>query len=108
MEIHRLAAIGSLQMLDQPVDGSGYARLIADGAELLIPLEGILDLQAERDRLAKRAADVRSETETVQRKLANEGFLAKAPAEVVEKQRARLAELNREADALAAQLAELG
>ena len=108
VEIHRLATIGSLQMPDQPVDASGYARLIADGAELLIPLEGILDLQAERDRLAKRAADVRSEMETVQRKLANEGFLAKAPAEVVEKQRARLAELNREADALAAQLSELG
>jgi valyl-tRNA synthetase len=107
-EIERLANISTLEVLGAAADPTGCARLVADGAQILIPLAGVLDPEVERSRQAKRLAEIEQEAATVQRKLANQGFLAKAPAEVVEKQRDRLAALEEEAASLAAQLAELG
>ena len=75
---------------------------------LLIDLTGILDPEDERARIGKRLSEVEADANKSASKLGNEGFLAKAPAEVVEQERRRLAEANEEAAALAEQLAELG
>ena len=106
--IERLAALSSLEVTDDTGDATGFARLTADGARVLIPVAGVLDLETERARLSKRIAAIEDAAAKSERKLAGEGFLAKAPAEVVEQERRRLAAAKEEAGELAAQLQELG
>jgi len=57
--------------------------------ELYLPLEGLTDLDAERERLDKEIAKVEAELVTVRKKLANENFVANAPAPVVAEHRQR-------------------
>jgi valyl-tRNA synthetase len=64
------------------------ARGVVRGLEAAIPLAGLLDFEAERARLVKDLERVQKELDSRNRKLANEAFLEKAPAEVVEKERA--------------------
>ncbi len=68
-----------------PPKASGTA--VVRSSELFVPLEGAVDFQAELARLDKELAKVTKEFEIVNRKLANEDFVAKAPAEVVAKER---------------------
>ncbi|MBV9299803.1 MAG: valine--tRNA ligase [Verrucomicrobia bacterium] len=57
--------------------------------QLFIPLEGIVDLSAEKERLRKEIAKLESEIETVRKKLGNENFVARAPAAIVAEHRQR-------------------
>ena len=100
--------LSTLQVLDEPGDPTGSARLLADGAQLLIPLAGVLDPEVERERLIKRIGEVEEAVSRGERKLANEAFVSKAPAPVVDRERDRLAALKEEAASLAEQLGELG
>jgi valyl-tRNA synthetase len=59
---------------------------------VMLPLAGLVDSAAERDRLRSELEDARSRAENLDKRLANESFTSRAPAEVVEKERARLAE----------------
>ena len=75
--------------------------------ELYLPLEGLIDLEAERQRLGKEIAKSEAELVTVRKKLANENFVANAPAAVVAEHRQResdfaerLAQLERMRDSL--------
>ena len=72
-----------------------------------VPLEGLVDFAHERTRVRKDLDAAQADLEKLTRKLANEGFLAKAAAEVIEKDRARAAELEDAVGKLTAQLAEL-
>jgi valyl-tRNA synthetase len=107
-EIERLADVSTMEVLAEPGDPTGSARLVVDGAQVLIPYAGVLDPEAERARISKRIGEVGSDVARAEAKLLNERFVTKAPPEVVEKERARLAELKEETAALAAQLEELG
>lgn len=106
-DIQRLATVSLLEALDGPADPTGCARLVAGGAQLLIPLAGVLDPEVERARLSKRLSEIDADAARIEGKLANESFLQRAPAEVVDKERAKLAALKEEAATLAAQLEEL-
>lgn len=75
---------------------------------LLIPLAGLIDLDAERARLAKEIARVQGEIAKCNGKLGTATFVANAPAAVVEQERQRLAEFSALLDALLAQAARLG
>ena len=57
------------------------------GLEIAIPLAGLLDLDAERARLTKELRKIEAELDARNRKLGNESFLERAPAEIVEKER---------------------
>ncbi len=57
-----------------------------------VPLEGLVDFRAEQQRLTKQIAKIDKDLEATRRKLANQGFLAKAPEAVVQKQKEKLAE----------------
>lgn len=61
------------------------------GVRALLALEGVVDVERERVRLLGRAEKARVEAEKAAKKLGNEGFVKKAPAEVVEEERSRLA-----------------
>jgi valyl-tRNA synthetase len=66
------------------------ATAVVDGGEIFIPLEGIIDLDAERQRVQKEFEHVASMVESTEKKLANENFVARAPQEVVDKEREKL------------------
>lgn len=62
------------------------ATSVAPGAEIYVPLEGVIDFDVELTRLSKELVEVQKELARVLGKLSNEGFLNKAPAEIVEKE----------------------
>ena len=72
---------------------SQAVAVMASGVECYLPLAGMIDLAAERTRLAKEIEGTRGEAERARGRLANPAYVDKAPAAVVEKDRARLAEL---------------
>lgn len=62
---------------------------VITGAELILPLEGLMNIEEENARLKKELAKLDKEVERVQRKLSNEGFMKKAPQHVVDEERAK-------------------
>ena len=76
------------------------ASAVVRGAEVWIPLEGVIDVDAERLRLTKEADRVLSDLERTRNKLMNQDFLSKAKKEVVEQQRRRLVDLEETVDKL--------
>jgi len=69
------------------------ASWVGEGLQVFVPLAGLLDLSEERARLGKELVRLESDLAGLRRKLDNPSFVAKAPAEVVEKDRTRIAEL---------------
>jgi valyl-tRNA synthetase len=107
-EIVRLANLSALEILSTPGDPVGCARLVADGAQLLVPLAGVLDLDVERARLSKKISEIEANRARAEAKLASDAFVRGAPGEIVDKERSRLAALQEEAAALSAQRDALG
>ena len=62
---------------------------VIDGAEILVPLDELVDIAAEIERLEKEKKKLEGEVTRVEKKLANQGFVAKAPAAVVEEEKAK-------------------
>jgi len=62
---------------------------VIHGAEIFIPLEDLVDIQKEIERLEKEKENLEKELERVNGKLSNESFVAKAPAKVVEEEKAK-------------------
>ena len=83
------------------------AAALVGELKLFVPLEGLVDLDAERARLDKELKRVAGELAKSKGKLASETFVANAPAAVVEQERTRLADWTAQHDALAAQRARL-
>ena len=67
-------------------------QIVLDEATVALPIADVIDIGQEKQRLQKEIAKAESEIQKLQKKLSNEQFLAKAPEEVVEEQRERLAE----------------
>ena len=88
--------------------GSGYTRLVAGPVQAFVPLEGLIDLDAERARIKKAMSVHQSDLEGFERKLANPNFRDRAPADIVAKEEAKALEARQHIDKLLAQLAELG
>jgi len=70
------------------IPADAVAAVIA-GAQIYIPLEDLVDIEKEIERLEKEKANLEKELERVEGKLNNAGFVAKAPANVVEEERAK-------------------
>ncbi|MEG1661447.1 MAG: valine--tRNA ligase, partial [Clostridiales bacterium] len=66
---------------------SQAAKAHVRGVDIYLPLAGLIDLEKEIARLEKEIANCRNEMQRLAAKLSNQGFLAKAPADVVEKER---------------------
>ena len=83
--------IRSLLRLNPPSDGfTASASVEVEGITAELDVAGVIDVAAERRRMEKDLAAARAEAEQAERKLANAGFTAKAPAAVVDKTRQRL------------------
>jgi valyl-tRNA synthetase len=83
------------------------ASAVAKGVRIFVPLEGLIDFERERERLAKELAAVSRELARSRQKLANQDFLSRAPQEVVARERKRAEELAVKEKALQERLAAL-
>jgi len=104
--IRRMARATEIKPLDGPMP-DGSAQVVVDEATVLLPLAGIIDLDAERARLDKERQKALAEADKVIRKLDNADFVSRAKPEVVEENRDRLAAHQAEAARLAAALARI-
>jgi valyl-tRNA synthetase len=105
-QLASLAAVAT-QAVEAP-PRRGHTRIVAGEVQGFIPLEGIVDIDAERARLRKEIADLGASLTRSRAKLGNDAFLTKAPTEVVDKERARVRELEAVVAKLADQLEGLG
>ncbi|WP_395503080.1 valine--tRNA ligase [Ectopseudomonas mendocina] len=90
--LNKLAKLESVRVLAAGEEAPMSATTLVGEMEVLVPMAGLIDKDAELARLDKEIARLDGEVKRVGGKLANEGFVAKAPAEVLEKERAKLAE----------------
>jgi valyl-tRNA synthetase len=81
--------------------------LVMDGAEIYLPLQNLLNIEAEKLRLTKELGKWKKEVEMVEKKLSNERFVQNAKAEVVEKEREKRESHLQKFQAVEKQLAEL-
>jgi valyl-tRNA synthetase len=87
---------------------AGAIPYVVAGATLALPVAEFIDLTAERGRLSKEVAGLGSEIDKLAKKLGNPDFVARAPEEVVEENRERLAEAQAAKAKLEAALGRLG
>jgi valyl-tRNA synthetase len=80
---------------------------VVTGAELFLPLAGLIDIDQEVARLEKELKSLDFEVERVQKKLANEGFVSKAPAQVIAEERAKEQDYLEKRDKIQARLNEV-
>jgi valyl-tRNA synthetase len=107
--IQTLARLEKIELVDELPSGGSFVRTVTTaGIEAALDLGGVIDIDAERQRLVKRIAETGSEIDRGERKLANSGFVAKAPPDVVSKERAKLDEYRAAKTKLEAQLEALG
>ena len=86
----RLASASSFEITDS-YDDSDAVRIVTDSAVIYIPLADMVDFKAEAERLRRELAGVDGEIGRAEGKLANEGFVSRAPATVVDAEREKLA-----------------
>lgn len=92
--IASLVRASSVEILDGDAPDEAALRQVLEGVEVIIPLAGAVDLEREKERLTKESGKLEKERDGLSRKLESAGFLEKAPADVVAKDRARLDSLN--------------
>jgi valyl-tRNA synthetase len=88
--LKRLARLSTISFAAAPPARS--IQSVIRGELVALPLEGVIDLMAERSRLSKEIEKLGEEMRKIEAKLGNEDFIARAPEEVVEEQRERLEE----------------
>ena len=98
--IMRMARIS--EVTRKPAYPQGAVQLVVRGEVVALPLAGVIDLDAERARLAKEMAKADADIARVDAKLGNANFVARAPEEVVEEEK----EKREEARARKAKIAE--
>mgnify|MGYP005834144861 CR=1 FL=1 len=83
------------------------ASAVISGAEIFVPLEGLINVDSEKKRLEKELLGLKEQLERVSRKLANADFLKNAPDDVVEKERLRKADIEERVEKLNHNLEQL-
>lgn len=93
-QIERLGKLGSVKIVESSFEAPRESAAQVCGAiEVILPLAGLVDLDAERARLDKEIKGKQKELASLEKKLGNARFVERAPAEVVEKEKQRLVEL---------------
>ena len=97
--LHDLARVEEIAALNPP-RGIGASAVLRSGTELFMPLEGVIDLEKERTRLKGELERTVSLAQSARKRLENESFVARAPAEVVEREREKLASVEEQREKL--------
>ena len=90
--LNKLAKLESVRVLAAGEEAPMSATTLVGEMEVLVPMAGLIDKDAELARLDKEIGRLQGEVQRVGGKLSNQGFVAKAPAEVLDKERTKLAE----------------
>jgi valyl-tRNA synthetase len=101
----RMARLEAVTFADEVPSSS--AQVVVSEATYALPLAGVIDIDAERGRLKREIAKEQVDAGKIDKKLSNEQFTSKAPPEVIEEQRERLAETTARIERLEAALARL-
>ncbi|NRD68975.1 valine--tRNA ligase [Psychrobacter okhotskensis] len=102
-----LAKVDSLTILKDGDEVPLSSSSMVGQLRVLVPMKGLIDPTAELARLGKSYDKLKGQAEGISRKLGNEGFVSKAPAEVVYVEKAKLAELEGQLTAMTAQMEQL-
>ncbi|MEE9679378.1 valine--tRNA ligase [Pseudomonas moraviensis] len=105
--LKKLARLESITVLAAGEEAPLSATALVGEMEVLVPMAGLIDKGAELARLDKEILRLQGEVQRVGGKLSNAGFVDKAPAEVIEKERAKLAEAEQALGKLAEQHARI-
>ena len=105
--IEKLASASEVILTDS-YDSDDAVMIATDSGSLYIPLSEVIDFEKEKARLNAEMKKNDSEIERLEKKLSNEGFVAKAPAQVIEGERAKLKKYLETRESLKAALAKLG
>jgi valyl-tRNA synthetase len=106
--ITKLAYASEVSVVAEAPEGSdSMVSVITDNARMFMPMAELVDLDKERARLSGELEKTEGEIKRLMGKLSNEGFLAKAPAAVVETERAKLEKYNATKEALLVAIAKL-
>ena len=89
--LERLASVGSMEIKKnkEGIPSTAVAALF-EGGEIYMPLEDLIDIGKELERLSKEKVKLEGEIKRLNGKLSNESFTSKAPAQVVDAERAKL------------------
>ncbi|MHB8830312.1 MAG: valine--tRNA ligase [Syntrophales bacterium] len=102
-----LANLQSLEISDEIAEPKGVATAIAGQVRIYVFLAGTIDMEGEKGRLVREIAKVEKDLAVVGKKLANPDFLAKAAAEVVGKEQAKMRDFEEKKNALGAALKKI-
>jgi valyl-tRNA synthetase len=80
---------------------------VVPGIEVYLQLKDLIDVEKETARVRKEQGKIAEDIERLEKKLSNQGFLSKAPAAVIEKEKAKLADYSEKATALAKRMEDL-
>ena len=106
--VQNVGRVGEMVAAADAAKPAGSVTVLDGGLEIYVVVGGLVDLAGEAARLQKDLAKAEKDLAGVERTLANEGFVAKAAPEVIEKKRGQAAELAATVEQLRAQLADLG
>ena len=101
----RLASASDVVYIDE-YKGEDAVSIITDDCAIYIPLSEVVDFEKEKARLEGELVKTQGEIDRLEKKLSNEGFVAKAPAAVVDGERAKLKAYKEKADSIAAEIAK--
>ena len=88
----KLASVSEVALVEEaPENADSFVRIVTDSASLYLPLADVIDFEKEIARLEGDKKKVLGEIERLEKKLSNAGFVAKAPAAVVDGEKAKLA-----------------
>jgi valyl-tRNA synthetase len=93
--LKRLAKASDIMIGKEIARPKGSATTVKESFEIYVPLEGLLNIPAEIDRLVKEKNKIVESLSLLDKKLLNEDFLKRAPVEIIEKERAKYQELVR-------------
>ncbi|MGN1061907.1 MAG: valine--tRNA ligase, partial [Candidatus Scatosoma sp.] len=106
--ILRLAGASALHFIDAPeAVGGKTVSLVTEIAQIYVPLGELVDLEKEKVRLAAEAERIKGEIARAEGKLANENFVNKAPAKLVEDEREKVKKYRDMLEKCEAQLADI-
>ena len=105
--LRRLANVSDIDWLEDTETPPPHALGLVGELKLMVPLAGLIDVQAERQRIDKELDKAQKEQQRIENKLQNEKFVNNAPAEVVAKERDKVADLQGKIATLADQLKQL-
>ena len=101
--ILRLARASDISPISGPIQKDA-AQLVVRNVTIVLPLAGVIDFEAEKNRLAKEIEKYKAQATRIEAQLANENYVAKAPPEVVEESRNNLTAMKQEVEKLSAAL----